>query len=78
MLATSKPRVDQISVSSAGDAVRLLWLELERSLALAAVHRDEPQLRYLGGKTGIMKEWLEGLIHATGLALALIQPALGL
>ena len=137
MLATSKPRVDQISVSSAGDAVRLLWLELERSLALAAVHRDEPQLRYLdgkltglrlilpllrgkncgcrlvgsklvflpaiapealkdlalllkniqrqnfmalheGGKAGIMKEWLEGLIHATGLALALIQPALGL
>jgi len=92
MLTTNKTTVDKISISSAGDAVRLLWLELERSIALAAVHRDEPQLRYLGGKvaglrlilpllrgkTGIMKEWLEGLIHATGLALALIQPALGL
>ncbi len=137
MLTTNKTTVDKISISSAGDAVRLLWLELERSIALVAVHRDEPQLRYLGGKvaglrlilpllrgkncdcrlvgsklvflpavapetlkdlafllkniqrqnfqalheggkTGIMKEWLEGLIHATGLALALIQPALGL
>ena len=54
MLATHKTKVDQISVSSAGDAVRLLWLELERSLALTSVHRDEPQLRYLDGKvTGL-------------------------
>lgn len=27
-----------------------------------------------GGKDGVMKEWLEGHIHAIGLALAVIQP----